>query len=123
LQLAKAATRGQGGLSRILKENESSAELPPALNLLTRVSNKVLSILEGRVNINTLKAMEAGMRSGKDLTKLLDSLPAVERENALKALASSSKDFGSNATFGANALIPENKNALRIELRGMANKE
>jgi hypothetical protein len=110
LQLVKAATRGEGGLSRILGENKAAAELPPAFNLYTRTTNKVLSLLEGRVNTNTLKAMENGMRSGKDLMSLINKLPAAERVNALKAIGTSAKDFGRAATFGTNALIPESEN-------------
>jgi len=114
LQLAKAAARGEGGLSRILGEAKATAELPPAFNIYTRTSNKVLSLLEGRVNTNTLKAMEDGMRSGKDLMSLINKLPAAERVNALKAIGTSAKDFGRAATFGTNALAPqsENQNAL-----------
>lgn len=114
LQLAKAATRGEGGLSRILGENKSSVELPPALNWFTRTSNKVLSLLEGKVNDSTMLALEKGMRSGKDLSTLLNALPTVERNNALNAFAASGKDFGRAATFtGVNALNSGNQNALR----------
>lgn len=113
LQLAKSATEGQGGLSRILGENKSNVELPPALNWFTRTTNKVLSLLEGRVNESTMLALEKGMRGGKDLTVLLNALPTVERTNVLNALATSNKNFGSAATFGANALNSDNKNALR----------
>ena len=114
LQLAKAATRGEGGLSRILGENKAAAELPPAFNLYTRTTNKVLSLLEGRVNANTIKAMENGMRSGKDLMLLINKLPADERVSVLKAIGTSSKDFGRATTFGTNALVSEqpNQNAL-----------
>ena len=114
LQLAKAATRGEGGLSRILGENKAAAELPPAFNLYTRTTNKVLGLLEGRVNTNTIKAMEDGMRSGKDLMVLINKLPADERVSVLKAIGTSAKNFGRAATFGTNALSSEqpNQNAL-----------
>jgi hypothetical protein len=114
LQLAKAATRGEGGLSRILGENKAAAELPPAFNLYTRTTNKVLSLLEGRVNTSTVKTIEDGMRSGKDLMVLINKLPADERVSVLKAIGTSAKNFGRAATFGTNALSSEqpNQNAL-----------
>jgi len=114
LQLAKAATRGEGGRSRILGENKAAAELPPAFNLYTRTTNKVLSLLEGRVNTNTVKIIEDGMRSGKDLMILINKLPADDRVSVLKAIGTSSKDFGRAAMFGTNALSSEqpNQNAL-----------
>ena len=104
LQLAQAAAAGRGGLSRILGETKSTAELPPSINLFTRTVNKVLNTLEGQVNTNTLNALEKGMRSGKDLTALINTLPSAQKKATLNALSTSSKGFGRAATFGVNAL-------------------
>lgn len=114
--LAEAAKRGRGGLSRILGETEAEALLPPSISFTTRVTNKVLSILEGRVNESTLKALETGMRTGKDLNVLLNTLPGDERVAILNAIRANAKDIGRATAVGANALRgskePKNENAL-----------
>lgn len=112
--LAEAAQRGRGGLSRILGETKVEGSLPPSVSLITRVTNKVTSALEGRVNEETIKALEKGMRSGKDLSTLLNTLPASERNAALRALRANAKELGKISTFGVNALVSgtENQNAL-----------
>lgn len=112
--LAEAAQRGKGGLSRILGETKAEGALPPSVSLITRVTNKVASALQGRVNDETIKALEKGMRSGKDLSTLLNTLPASERDAALRALRANAKELGKISTFGVNALISgeENRNAL-----------
>lgn len=108
--LADAVQRGKGGLNRILGETQAEGSLPPSISLATRAANKVASILEGKVNESTIKALEKGMRSGKDLTELLNALPASERTAALRAIRAQSKEFGKATTFGVNALIPDERN-------------
>ena len=77
LALASSAAAGKGGLSRILGESKSNVELPPSIGLFTRTANKVLSLLEGKVNTGTMDALTKGMRSGKDLLTVLNTLPAA----------------------------------------------
>lgn len=111
--LAEAAQRGKGGLSRILGETRAEGALPPSISFTTRVTNKIISGLEGRVNESTLKALENAMRSGKDLSALLSTAPAAERIAILDAVRSASPKAGKALTFGVNALIgDENQNAL-----------
>jgi hypothetical protein len=113
LALAQSAAAGRGGLSRILGETKSSAELPPSINLFTRTVNKVLSLLEGKVNTGTLNVLEKGMRSGKDLLTVLNTLPASERIAALQALGQTpGKQLGRAAVYGTNAFAPEILNQL-----------
>lgn len=113
LALAQSAAAGRGGLSRILGETKSSAELPPSINLFTRTVNKVLSLLEGKVNTGTLNVLENGMRSGKDLLTVLNTLPASERVAALQALGQTpGKQLGRAAVYGTNAFAPEILNQL-----------
>ena len=113
LALAQSAAAGRGGLSRVLRETSSSAELPPSINLYTRSVNKVLSLVEGRVNVDTRNVLEKGMRSGKDLLTVLNTLPSGERIAALQALGQTpGKQLGRAAVYGANALAPQNQNAL-----------
>jgi hypothetical protein len=113
LALAQSAAAGRGGLSRILGETKSSAELPPSINLFTRTVNKVLSLLEGKVNTGTLNVLEKGMRSGKGLLTVLNTLPASERVAALQALGQTpGKQLGRAAVYGTNAFAQEILNPL-----------
>ena len=113
LALAQSAAAGRGGLSRVLRETSSSAELPPSINLYTRSVNKVLSLVEGRVNVDTRNVLEKGMRSGKDLLTVLNTLPASERVAALQALGQTpGKQLGRAAVYGTNAFAPEILNQL-----------
>lgn len=112
LALASSAAAGKGGLSRILGESKSNVELPPSIGLFTRTANKVLSLLEGKVNTGTMDALTKGMRSGKDLLTVLNTLPAAERLAALQALSAQSKGFGRAATFGTNAMVQDSQNAM-----------
>lgn len=104
MALAQAAQRGKGGLARILGEAKAEGALPPSVGLITRVTNKVLSTLEGRVNEATLRVMEDGMRSGKSLSDLLNALPASERSAALRAIQANAAELGKAGAFSINAL-------------------
>lgn len=115
LELARSAAAGKGGLSRILGEAKSTVELPPSIGLYTRTVNKVLSVLEGKVNTDTVVALEKGMRSGKDLLVMLNTLPTSERVAAFQALSQApGKQLGQAATYTTNALVQsqQNQNAL-----------
>ena len=115
LELARSAAAGKGGLSRILGEAKSTVELPPSIGLYTRTVNKVLSVLEGKVNTDTVAALEKGMRSGKDLLVMLNTLPTSERVAAFQALSQApGKQLGQAATYTTNALVrsQQNQNAL-----------
>ena len=75
--------------------------------------NKVLSLVEGRVNVDTRNVLEKGMRSGKDLLTVLNTLPARERVAALQALGQTpGKQLGRAAVYGTNAFAPEILNQL-----------
>jgi hypothetical protein len=81
--------------------------------LFTRTVNKVLSLLEGKVNTGTLNVLEKGMRSGKDLLTVLNTLPSGERIAALQALGQTpGKQLGRAAVYGTNAFAPEILNQL-----------
>jgi len=117
--LDQAATRGQGGLSRLLGEAQTSATPPPAFSALTRTTNFVIRILEGKVNAKTLVALENGMRSGKDFLKLVNTLPAAEQGAVLKVLGQTQRAAGGGLaglgfTDAANALVTRhlNQNAM-----------
>ena len=105
-EMARLATKGEEALAGILKERAVTA---PGVNATSAVINKVSGILRGRVNDKTLEAVAKGMMSGKSANELLATLPTVERNAALKALAEA-KVTGAEAGAVVNALAPRRKN-------------
>lgn len=104
--MADLAKQGTEALSSILKERAVTA---PGVNATSAVINKVSGILRGRVNDKTLEAVSKGMMSGKSANELLATLPAVERNEVLKALAES-RVTGAEAGAAVNAMAPRRKN-------------
>lgn len=104
--MADLAKQGTEALAGILKERAVTA---PGVNATSAVINKVSGILRGRVNDKTLEAVAKGMMSGKSANELLATLPSIEREAALKALAEA-KVTGAEAGAVVNALAPRRKN-------------
>jgi hypothetical protein len=102
----KLAKDGAEALANILKERAITA---PGVNATSAVINKVSGILRGQVNDKTLEAVAKGMMSGKSANELLATLPTVERNAVLKALAES-KVTGAEAGAAVNALAPRRKN-------------
>jgi hypothetical protein len=104
--MAQLAKDGAEALAGILKERAITA---PGVNATSAVINKVSGILRGRVNDKTLEAVSKGMMSGKSANELLATLPAVERNEVLRALAES-RVTGAEAGAAVNALAPRRKN-------------
>jgi len=104
--MADLAKQGTEALASILKERAVTA---PGVNATSAVINKVSGILRGRVNDKTLEAVANGMMSGKSANELLATLPAIERNEVLRALAES-KVTGAEAGAMVNALAPRRKN-------------
>jgi len=102
----KLAKDGAEALANILKERAITA---PGVNATSAVINKVSGILRGQVNDKTLEAVAKGMMSGKSANELLATLPTVERNAVLKALAES-KVTGAEAGAAVNAMAPRRKN-------------
>jgi len=104
--MAQLAKDGAEALAGILKERAITA---PGVNATSAVINKVSGILRGQVNDKTLEAVAKGMMSGKSANELLATLPTVERNAVLKALAES-KITGAEAGAAVNAMAPRRKN-------------
>lgn len=104
--MAQLAKDGAEALAGILKERAVTA---PGVNATSAVINKVSGILRGRVNDKTLETVANGMMSGKSANELLATLPAVERNEVLRAFAES-RVTGAEAGAAVNALAPRRKN-------------
>jgi len=143
---------GEGGaaLSQLLKQEASRFRFPSFLSFWASAGNKTLSELERNIGTKSMKQLTDAMKTPEGAANLLETLPASERNQVLQLISdpamlskAPAKDtiVGSGAAKQAqqaaeairtgtavNALAPKERrpvanNALRIELRGMANKE
>ena len=131
---------GQEALKQLLLDNMSKLRVPSYLSAVAATTNKALQILENKIGAKTMGTLTEGLKTPEGAVKLLETLPASERNRVLKlisdpsVLAPSAKKAveairTGTVTTGVNALAPErNDNALntqpvrRIELSGMANR-
>lgn len=84
--IKEGAARGEGGLEQVLKENVSKFKLPNWISAKIAITNRALDFLESRVNRKTMDAVYEAMKSGKSANELLNTLPASEKSEVLKAI-------------------------------------
>jgi len=85
-QIKEGATRGQTGMKNIIDENTLSFILPNWINASIAVMNRGLKMTESGLNESTLRALEAGMKTGKSANELLNTLPTAQRVRVVEAL-------------------------------------
>jgi len=110
---------GQPALKELLLQNMSKFQLPSYLSVITSTTNKALDILENKIGRKTMAALTEGLKTPETASKLLESLPAAERNRVLQLLSNPTQwsEGGKAVTrgttaIGVNALAPENQNAL-----------
>ncbi len=82
-QLAQA---GKEGATKALQDVRLSARLPAFFDKWITAANKGLATTEERIGVKTLEALTEGMKTGKNLNKMLMELPAVERNKVLMSM-------------------------------------
>ena len=111
-RIAEQAKAGATMYENVLRENVSGFRLPNILSAKVAVTNETLDILENKVNKKVMQTLTEGMRTGKSLNELLNTLPASQRNSVLKTIIADPR-MQSSIAFGANALAgQENRNAL-----------
>jgi hypothetical protein len=118
----------------------SKLRVPSYLSAVAATTNKALQILENKIGTKTMSTLTEGLKTPEGAAKLLETLPAAERNRVIKLISDPSVLGPTSAkkaaeairtgtvTTGVNMLAPErnNENALnnqpvrRIELTGMA---
>jgi len=105
--MAKQAGTGEGGgaekYANTLRKETGLFRIPNILSPKVAVTNEGLSLLEGKINDKLMLELEKGVQSGKSLAKLIDTLPASDRNLVLRLLKSKTGSRGT--TFGVNALV------------------
>jgi hypothetical protein len=114
LAIKGQVSSGQTALKELLLQNMSKFRLPSYLTAVTATTNKALNILENKIGEKTMSALTEGLKTPEAATKLLESLPAVERNRVLQLLSNPAqwREGGKAITRGAtaagvNALAPD----------------
>lgn len=82
--LAEAAARGKQGIEDIFKRNSLGFTLPNPLQAQIALTNRVIRMVEEKLNKDTAEKVLSGMRSGQDALRILQSVPSAERMDVLR---------------------------------------
>ena len=85
-EVNRRALAGRGGAIDIAEGDKFKARLPPLVDAKFGAANKVLDIIESKVNKGTMDAIVEGMKSGKNANEMLNTLPSGERIKVINAL-------------------------------------
>ena len=105
LTMAEYAGLGGEKYANTLRKETGLFRIPNILSPKVAVTNEALSALENKISDKLMTTLEQGMKSGQSLAKLIDTLPASDRNLVLRLLKS--KTGSRAATFGANALLSD----------------
>jgi hypothetical protein len=109
---------GQDALKEILLDNLSKIRLPSYITAVAATTNKALNILENKIGKATMNALTEASKTPGGAVKLLETLPASERNRVIQLLSNPQQwKPGVAAATGVaakNMLAPEveNQNAL-----------
>jgi len=109
---------GQDALKEVLLDNLSKFRIPSYITAVAATTNKALSILENKIGKATMNALTEASKTPGGAVKLLETLPAAERNRVIQLLSNPQQwKSGAAAATGAtakNMLAPEaeNQNAL-----------
>jgi hypothetical protein len=116
-RVAEQATVGRDALRELIEANQSRFRLPNfAFSRTATATNTALDALEKKLGKAVMNKLTEASKSGQDMAKLIDTLPAVERNTVLRALNNPQEwavipKEGRGAVV--NVLAPENRNNLR----------
>jgi len=116
IRVGKQVDAGQEALRELLKLELKGPRAPGLISVGATITNTMLAALEKKLGKTVMDKLTRASQSGQDLARLLDTMPAVERNAILRALnnpqewAVISKE-GRGAAV--NVLAPENRNKLR----------
>lgn len=131
-QMEKAAALGADRLTAVIEDiGRTFPRAPSLLNRAVTFGNVTFEELERRLGKKVTAKLQEGMVSGKTALEMLNTLPSAERAGVLRILTDPSKYGKTGAAAARAAVIPqaptnnlapkqENKNALRVEMQGMA---
>jgi hypothetical protein len=116
IRVGEQAAAGRDALRELIDANATKFRLPAFFSRAATLTNATLDALEKKLGKNVMNKLTDASKSGQDMAKLLDTLPAVERNAVLRALNNPQEwavipKEGRGAVV--NVLAPENRNNLR----------
>ena len=82
-ELAKRAVEGRKEFANLLVSKESKFWMPRFIDMRLALIKEAGDIVEARLNKAMLDKLKVGLRSGKDMETLLNTIPATERNKFL----------------------------------------
>jgi hypothetical protein len=117
IKVGEQAAAGRDALRELLDANKSRFRFPNfAFNRATTAANVTLDTLSEKLGKNVMNKLTEAAKSGQNMARLIDTLPAVERNAVLRVL-NNPQDWmvlpkqGRGAVV--NVLAPENQNRMR----------
>lgn len=118
VSVTKQAGAGRDALRELLEANQSKFRFPSfAFSRTTTTANVALDALSEKLGKDVMNRLTEAAKSGQNMAKLIDTLPAVERKKVLRLLNNPQewmvipKEGRGAATV--NMLAPDNQNNLR----------
>lgn len=118
IKIGEQAAAGRDALRELLDANKSRFRFPNfAFNRATTAANVTLDTLSEKLGKNVMDKLTEAAKSGQNMAKLIDTLPAVERNKVLRLFNNPQewmvipKEGRGAATV--NMLAPDNQNNLR----------
>lgn len=117
-KVAAQTAEGAKAMQLIMEANKSKFQLPDFMSVKVTLTNQMLKLMEGKLNADTMAALEKGFQSGTSFADLMKKIPASERIDVLRALGQAKGQLSATKanlwTQSQNALAgeSENQNAL-----------
>lgn len=117
IRVGEQAAAGRDALRELLEANQSRFRLPSfALSRTVTATNTALDALERKLGKNVMNKLTEASKSGQDMARLLDTLPAVERNKVLRAFNNPQEWMvmpkAGRGAAAVNMLAPESENNL-----------
>lgn len=117
IRVGEQAAAGRDALRELLEANQSRFRLPSfALSRTVTATNTALDALEKKLGKNVMNKLTEASKSGQDMARLLDTLPAVERNKVLRAFNNPQEWMvmpkEGRGAAAVNMLAPESENNL-----------
>jgi hypothetical protein len=116
VRVGEQAVAGRDALRELIEANTSKLRLPAFFSRTATLTNTALDKLEQKLGKKVMNELTKASKGGQDMARLLDTLPAADRNAVLRALNNPQEWMvvpkeARGATV--NLLAPENRNELR----------
>jgi hypothetical protein len=87
ISVKEQVSAGQDALKQLLLDNMSKLRVPSYLSAVAATTNKALQILENKIGAKTMSTLTEGLKTPEGAAKLLETLPAAERNRVIKLIS------------------------------------